>query len=114
VWLREMISKWLWLIPKFENRDERLDSEWQKYISTERPALDTAEKLNTLKDIFETYLTDPAFREIIDQKKYWELASYPSVKISEIQLVWWETLTAMAWYSHEYLRNQMKEFNYQS
>lgn len=112
LWLREMISKGLWLIPRFEDRNEKLNSEWQKYISTERPPLDTAEKLNALKDIFETYLTDPNFREIVHEKRFAELASYPTVNISEIKLVWAESLESISWYSREYLGNTMNEFTY--
>jgi len=110
--LREMISKWLWLIPRFEERNEKLNSEWQKYISIERPPLDTADKLNALKDIFETYLTDEQFRNIVQEKRFAELASYPTVDISEIELVGAESLESISWYSQEYLTNTMQEFTY--
>ncbi len=112
IWLREMIAKWLWLINKFEDRNEKLDTEWQKFISTERPNIDTAEQLNALRDIFETYLSDSNFREIIHSKRFWELASNSTVNISEIQLVWTEKIECIAWYSQEYLWEVMNEFNY--
>lgn len=114
IWLREMISKWLWLIPKFEKREEKLTTEWQKYISIERPPIESVQKLNALKDIFETYLSDSMFREIIDAKRFWELATYPSIEISAIEIIWAETLLAMSIYTKEYLKEEMNEFNYQS
>jgi len=111
IWLKEMISKWLWLIKRFESRDERIDTEWQKFIVSERPALETAEKLNLLKEFFETYLTDANFRYIIDNKLYSELSSYPLFSLNDIKIIWVDNLDVLSHYSNEYLPNAMNEFN---
>ncbi len=111
IWLKEMISKWLWLIKRFESRDERIDTEWQKFIVSERPALETAEKLNLLKEFFETYLTDSNFRYIIDNKLYWELSNYPLFSLNDIKIIWVDNLDVLSHYSNEYLPNAMNEFN---
>lgn len=111
IWLKEMISKWLWLIKRFESRDERIDTEWQKFIVSERPALETAEKLNLLKEFFETYLTDAHFRHIIDNKLYSELSSYPLFSLNDIKIIWVDNLDVLSHYSNEYLPNAMNEFN---
>jgi len=109
--LKEMISKGLGLIKRFETRDERIDTEWQKFIVSERPALESAEKLNLLKELFETYLTDEYFRKIIDQKCYWELSNYPLFDLSDIKIIWVENLNILSHYSHEYLHSAMNEFH---
>ncbi len=111
VWLKEMISKALWLIPRFETREERMESEWQKYLTSERPDIQSVEKLNLLKSLFEIYLTDDKFRDIIDSWKFWELASYPIVDIQDIQMVWKDSLWTLRNYSNEYLTSAMKEFS---
>ena len=53
-----MVSKAFGFLKGFESRDERLDTEWQKFLITERPQVDTGEQLRKLKIIFETYLAD--------------------------------------------------------
>ncbi len=111
VWLKEMIAKALWLITKFETREERLETEWQKFITTERPNIDKIENLNILKIMFETYLTDNNFREIIDSWKFADLASYPHINISDLKIVWIDNMQNLSNYSNEYLTNTMKEFS---
>ena len=111
LWLKEMISKWLWLIKNFESREERISTEWQKFISSERPIIDTAEKLNLLKEMFEVYLTDDKFKQIIHKKTFWELANYPVVNISDIKKVWVDNLELLSDYSREYLTSASQEFN---
>lgn len=111
VWLKEMISKAMWLIPRFETRDERIDTEWQKFIVSERPAIDTAEKLNLLKEMFEIYLTDDKFKQIIHRWTFWELANYPIVNISDVKVVWVDNLRLLSEYSNEYLTSASREFN---
>ncbi len=111
LWLKEMISKWLWLIKSFESREERINTEWQKFISSERPAIDTAEKLNLLKEMFEIYLTDDKFKQIIQHKTFAELSNYPIVNISDIKTVWVNNLDLLSDYSREYLTTASQEFN---
>ena len=111
LWLKEMISKWLWLIKNFESREERINTEWQKFISSERPIIDTAEKLNLLKQMFEVYLTDDKFKQIIHEKSFAELSNYPVVNISDIKTVWVDNLDLLSDYSREYLTSASQEFN---
>lgn len=111
VWLKEMISKWLGLIKRFESREERIDTEWQKFIVSERPAIESAQKLNLLKELFETYLTDWNFRQIIDNKLYWELSNYPLFDLNDIKVIGVDNLNVLSHYSNEYLYSAMSEFN---
>ncbi len=111
--LREMISKAFWFLKGFESRDERLDTEWQKFLITERPSVETGEQLQKLKIIFETYLADGKFRDIIDSGSIAGLDSYSSlVNMSDIRLVGWKpTIDAVRTYSSEYLTSTMREFS---
>lgn len=111
VWLKEMISKALWLIKKFETRDERINTEWQKFIISERPALETADQLNLLKVMFELYLTDDYFKQIIDNWTFWELANHSIASISDLKIVWLENINLLSNYSNEYLTWASREFN---
>lgn len=86
--LREMISKAFGFLKGFESRDERLDTEWQKFLITERPNVETGEQLRKLKIIFETYLADERFRSIIDSGSIAGLDSYSSlVNMNDVRLV---------------------------
>ena len=111
--LREMVSKAFGFLKGFESRDERLDTEWQKFLITERPQVDTGEQLRKLKIIFETYLADEWFRSIIDSGSIASLDSYSSlVNMSDIALVWGKpTIDSVKNYSHEYLHSAMREFS---
>ena len=111
--LREMVSKAFWFLKGFESRDERLDTEWQKFLITERPNVETGEQLRILKTIFETYLSDEGFRRIIDSWRIGELDSHASlVSIKQVALVGGKpTIESVRTYSSEYLRSTMKEFN---
>ncbi len=111
IWLTEMISKAFWFITHFETREEKFESEWQKFITTERPNIESIEKLNLLKSLFETYVTDNTFREIINNWKFAELSSYPFISMSDIKLVWLENIYAMQNYSNEHGKNILKEFS---
>lgn len=111
--LREMISKAFGFLKWFESRDERLDTEWQKFLITERPNVETGEQLRKLKIIFETYLADESFRSIIDSGSIAGLDSYSSlVNMNDIKLVWGRpTVDAVRNYSSEYLTSAMREFS---
>jgi type I restriction enzyme, R subunit len=65
--LREIIEKVFGFIPYFKSKDELMEDEFDKFDSRYLPD----EKLfNYAKDYFKNYITDPEFREIIEQKKY--------------------------------------------
>jgi type I restriction enzyme R subunit len=65
--LREIIEKVFGFIPYFKSKDELMEDEFDKFDSRYLPD----EKLfNYAKDYFKSYITDPEFREIIEQKKY--------------------------------------------
>jgi hypothetical protein len=106
-----MISKAFWFISRFESREEKFETEWQKFLTTERPNIDSIEKIHILKEIFEIYLSDSHFREIINNQKFADLASYPCINMSDLKIVWLENIYSMRNYTNKDLENTMKEFS---
>lgn len=108
-----MISKAFGFLRWFETRDERLDTEWQKYLITEHPQIETGEQIRKLKLIFESYLADASFRQIIDSGRLGLLDTHSGlVSISDISLVWGkQTIDSVRSYSSEYLTGAMREFS---
>ncbi len=64
----------------FENKDELLESEWEKFVETHE--VDQAHYADA-KHFFKAYITDPEVREIIEGKKYAELYQSPVLSFEE-------------------------------
>jgi type I restriction enzyme R subunit len=73
--LREIIEKIFGFIPYFKNKDELMEDEFDKFDSRYLP---DEKVFNYAKDYFKSYITDPEFREIIEQKKYALLNTNPN------------------------------------
>lgn len=108
----EMIRKALGLTRVFKSRDERLEEEYQKFIDIEQPELATASAIRTSKAFFETYLSDPDFREIIQSGRYADLSTYPSIGMKDLKALGPETIAATRTYADEYLMREMREFEW--
>ncbi len=73
--LREIIEKVFGFIPYFKSKDELLEDEFDKFDSRYLPE----EKVfDYAKNYFKSYITDPEFRAIIEQKKYALLNTNPN------------------------------------
>lgn len=108
----EMIFKALGLSNRFKTRDERLEEEYEKFIDIERPELTSAEAIRTSKAFFETYLSDPDFREIIQTQQFARLATYPSINMNDLKALGPATIAATRQYADEYLMREMREFEW--
>lgn len=73
--LREIIEKVFGFIPYFKSKDELMEDEFDKFDSRYLP---DEKVFNYAKDYFKSYITDPEFREIIEQKKYALLNTNPN------------------------------------
>jgi len=73
--LREIIEKVFGYIPYFKSKDELMEDEFDKFDSRYLP---DEKVFNYAKDYFKSYITDPEFREIIEQKKYALLNTNPN------------------------------------
>jgi type I restriction enzyme, R subunit len=108
----EMVMKALGLTARFKTRDERLEEEYEKFVDIERPELSTANAIRTAKAFFETYLSDPDFREIIQNQRYAALATYPAISMSDLAELGPGTIEATRRYADEYLLREMREFDW--
>jgi type I restriction enzyme R subunit len=66
-----MLEKIFGLIPKFKNRDELLEEEFDKFVTDRQPS--DADNLIALKYFFKAYIASNQVREIIDNKRFSEL-----------------------------------------
>jgi type I restriction enzyme R subunit len=73
--LREIIEKVFGFIPHFKSKDELMEDEFDKFDSRYLP---DEKVFDYAKDYFKSYITDPEFREIIEQKKYALLNTNPN------------------------------------
>jgi len=73
--LREIIEKVFGFIPYFKSKDELMEDEFDKFDSRYLP---DERVFDYAKNYFKSYITDPEFREIIEQKKYALLNTNPN------------------------------------
>nr|MBA2761956.1 DEAD/DEAH box helicase family protein [Segetibacter sp.] len=76
--LREIVEKIFGIIPYFKNKDELLEEEFEKFDSRYLPK---DEYFNYAKNYFKSYITDPEFRDIIENKKYALLNTTPNGEV---------------------------------
>lgn len=76
--LREIVEKIFGIIPYFKNKDELLEEEFEKFDSRYLPK---EEYFNYAKNYFKSYITDPEFRDIIENKKYALLNTNPNGEV---------------------------------
>lgn len=73
--LREILEKIFGLIPHFKSKEELLEEECQKFISIYKPP---SNYILPVKNFLKAYVTDPKVREIIESKRYANLATSPT------------------------------------
>ena len=74
--LREILEKVFGLIPDFKSKDELLEEEFAKFVADCKP--DEADAIQAIKTYFKAYATSNQVRDIIDGKRFAELATNPS------------------------------------
>jgi len=73
--LREILEKIFGLIPHFKGKEELLEEECQKFISIYKPPSDY---VLPVKNFLKAYVTDPKVRDIVESKRYANLATSPT------------------------------------
>ena len=73
VTLREILEKVFDLIPRFKSRDELLEEEFAKFVADHKP--DEAESIAAIRAYFKAYLTSGRTRDIIENRRFTELAT---------------------------------------
>ena len=83
--LREILEKVFGLIPDFKSKDELLEEEFAKFVSDYKP--DAAGAIPAIKSYFKAYATSNQIREIIDGKRFADLATNPSFSTGDFRAV---------------------------
>ncbi|HPV15100.1 MAG TPA: DEAD/DEAH box helicase family protein [Candidatus Cloacimonadota bacterium] len=83
--LREVVEKAFGLISGFKSKDELLESEFDRFISIHKP--ESKDDIPALKYYFKAYVTDSKLRDIIDNKDYAELNTYPLFTMRDFRAV---------------------------
>ena len=83
--LREILEKALGLIPRFKSKDELLDEEFDKFLADQK--LEDPEDILAVKPYFKAYLTNGGTRDIIDERRFPELATNAAFSLNDYRAV---------------------------
>ena len=83
--LREILEKVFGLIPEFKSKDEMLEEEFAKFVADYKP--DEATAIPAIKHYFKAYLTSGRIRDIIDSRRYVDLATNPMLSTRDFRAV---------------------------
>lgn len=81
--IREVVEMVFGIRASFQEKDELLDEEFQKFIATQPP--DENENMLILRQYFKAYIVDEGVRRIIRDKSYQELNSHPAFSMNEFR-----------------------------
>lgn len=97
---REFLEHSFGLIRKIKTKDEKLEEEWEKFISISK-----IENENPLciKNYLKSYLTDSNFRQIIDKKEFAKLSAYPGFDFEDLKQISEETKNEIERYIKDYV-----------
>ncbi len=85
--LREILEKVFGLIPGFKSKDELLEEEFAKFLSTYPPNEAEALAAPALKTFFKAYATSDHMRHIIEAKDFTVLATHPGFSSRDYKAV---------------------------
>jgi type I restriction enzyme R subunit len=83
--LREILEKVFGLIPDFKSKDEMLEDEFAKFVADHKP--DEATAIPAIKHYFKSYVTSNRIRDIIDNRRYVDLATNPMLSTRDFTSV---------------------------
>ena len=83
--LREILEKVFGLIPDFKSKDELLEEEFAKFVSDCKPV--EADAIPAIKHYFKAYATSNEIRDIIEGKRFADLATNPSFSTGDFSAV---------------------------
>ena len=83
--LREILEKVFGLIPDFKSKDELLEEEFAKFVSDCKPG--EADAIPAIKHYFKAYATSNEIRDIIEGKRFADLATNPSFSTGDFRAV---------------------------
>jgi len=83
--LREILEKIFGLIPRFKSKDELLEEEFAKFVADQKP--EEAAAIPAIKTYFKAYVTSGRVRDIIESRKFTDLATNPSFSTRDYKAV---------------------------
>ena len=83
--LREILEKVFDLIPGFKSKDELLEEEFAKFVADYKP--EEAGAIPAIRNYFKAYATSDQFRDIIESKRFTDLATNPSFSTADFRAV---------------------------
>ncbi len=83
--LREILEKIFGRITAFKTKDELLEEEFAKFVSLHVPAPPAA--LPAVRHFFKAYITHPDIREIVEHRRFAELATNPVFTMQDFRAV---------------------------
>jgi type I restriction enzyme R subunit len=83
--LREILEKVFGLIPEFKSKDELLEEEFAKFVADHKP--DEATSIPAIRHYFKAYLSSGQLRDIIDARRYGDLATNPMLTTQDLKAV---------------------------
>jgi type I restriction enzyme, R subunit len=100
--IREVVEKIFGIIPKFKSKDEKLEEEFDKFISIYPPEEDV--NLRALKYFFKAYIVDQDIRKIIEAKDFHALQTNPTLTISQFKEVTLKYREVIPLYIKDYIK----------
>lgn len=79
---REVLERIFGFIDRFDTKDERLETEVEKYISIEKP---DPKYVPHIRNFMKAYIGDEHFRMVINAKEYAELNTYAGFTMAEFK-----------------------------
>lgn len=85
--LREILEKVFGLIPRFKSKDELLEEEFAKFVADAHPSEEEATAIPAIRAYFKAYITSGGVRDIIESRRYTELATNPLFSARDFKAV---------------------------
>jgi type I restriction enzyme R subunit len=83
--LREILQKVFGLIPSFKSKNDLLEEEFGKFVADHKPT--EADAVPAIKNFFKAYATSDHVRHIIDNKTFADLATNPTLSLTDFKAV---------------------------
>jgi type I restriction enzyme, R subunit len=83
--VREIIEKAFGQIPRFKQKDELIDDEFQKFLLDQKP--EQADRIAEMRYFFDAYIKDANVRRIIDDGKVADLNVNPIFGMKDLRAV---------------------------
>ncbi len=83
--LREILEKVFGLIPDFKSKDQMLEEEFAKFVVDYKP--EEATEIPAIRHYFKAYLTSSRIRDIIDSRRYVDLATNAMLSTRDFKAV---------------------------